>query len=427
MPFRLISLALIASVLGWMPSLKSETPAPRQPGEYEPQSAIWLSAEPDNAEFMHVTARLVKSLQPHVPIKMLLLDDAQVSKARESLKADGVDIDRVTFCKDPGATLFMRDGTVFMVGDNSQLSVLDLKWSMYGLPTWCHKRYSDNPKAEAECLSYLKPGDDGLDDYLSHATNASVVKSPLMLENATFEVNGKGVLLITEALAHDRQPNQTRQEIENELLKVPGIKKVIWLGEGLAEDPLGIATIEGKYVGRGAGGHTDEFVRFVNANTILLAWVDDERAKDHPIDRINHERMKRNFEILSKATDQDGKPFQVIKVPMPSPVEREVTLAPKTDMVSDWNEVFFHPSEGRKAGDKVTVVAAASYLNFIITNDYVLVPSFVEDGTPQAIQDKVRDSMISAFPGRTIEFVNATPFTWNGGGPHCATLNEPRH
>ena len=133
------------------------------------------------------------------------------------------------------------------------------------------------------------------------------------------------------------------------------------------------------------------------------------------------------FEILSKATDQDGKPFQVIKVPMPSPVEREVTLAPKTDMVSDWNEVFFHPSEGRKAGDKVTVVAAASYLNFIITNDYVLVPSFVEDGTPQAIQDKVRDSMISAFPGRTIEFVNATPFTWNGGGPHCATLNEPRH
>ncbi|MCE9594425.1 MAG: agmatine deiminase family protein, partial [Planctomycetes bacterium] len=71
-------------------------------------------------------------------------------------------------------------------------------------------------------------------------------------------------------------------------------------------------------------------------------------------------------------------------------------------------------------------VAAASYLNLLIANDVVLVPSFVEDGTDPALQERVRVQLEGAFPGRAIRFVHASPLNWHGGGPHCATLSEPR-
>jgi agmatine deiminase len=111
---------------------------------------------------------------------------------------------------------------------------------------------------------------------------------------------------------------------------------------------------------------------------------------------------------------------------MPAVVERKVVLAPKADMSATWNEAYFPKSEGRKAGDELIQVASASYLNLVIANDLVLVPSFIEDGTPEALQAQVRGILVGAFPGRTIQFLHATPLSWNGGGPHCATLSEPR-
>ncbi|MCB9896763.1 MAG: agmatine deiminase family protein [Planctomycetes bacterium] len=91
------------------------------------------------------------------------------------------------------------------------------------------------------------------------------------------------------------------------------------------------------------------------------------------------------------------------------------------------DEALFPASEGRRAGDEVIYVASASYLNLVIANDLVLVPSFVEDGTPATVQDEVRRTLEDAFPGRTIRFVHAAAFTWDGGsGPHCATLSQPR-
>ena len=248
----------------------------------------------------------------------------------------------------------------------------------------------------------------------------------LSLENATIEVNGKGVLLISEPLALERNLGRSRDELESALLESPGVSKVIWLGEGLAQDPQGLLKIQGRYVQVGHGGHTDEFVRFADPGTILLAWVDDERVRDHPLNRINRERMQRNYDILAASTDQDGKPFHIIRIPMPTVVERPVVLAPREDETAVWNEANFPAREGRKAGDELIQVAASSYLNLLIANDLVLVPSFTEDGTPAALQERVRRALEGAFPGVPIQFIHATPLNWSGGGPHCATLSVPR-
>jgi len=398
-------------------------PTWRQPGEFEPQSAVWLSAEPEKAVFMRITADLVKALQPHVKVKMLVQTPAEVAAVKGSLSRLGVNTRGIRFYTDKGATLFMRDATVFTAGRHG-LGIIDLKWSLYGLAAWCNAVYSDDPETRKEFLAYLDPNDDGLDAFLARATGAKVVKSPLLLENATFEVNGKGVLLITKSLALSRHPTMSQAQIERKLLQMPGIKKVIWLEQGAAEDPHMMATINGDFVGKGAGGHTDEFVRFADPHTILLAFV-DWASPASPVEQMNKQRMERNYAILSKATDQDGKPFRILKVPTVNPITRPITLAPASDTKSLWNEILFPKKEGRVAGDKLFEVAAASYLNFIIANGVVVVPSFVEDGTPPSTQDRVRKVLAQAFPKRTIKFVHATPFTWSGGGPHCATLNEP--
>ena len=148
---------------------------------------------------------------------------------------------------------------------------------------------------------------DGLERSLARGWNAAVVASSLCLENACIEVNGKGVLLISEPLALERNPGRSRDELERALLDIPGVSKVIWLGDGLAQDPLEMSTIEGRYVGLGAGGHTDEFVRFADPRTMLLAWVEEDRVGEHPLNRIN--RRTNAAELRHpRARDRSGRP-----------------------------------------------------------------------------------------------------------------------
>ncbi len=402
------------------------TAAFRQPAEFEPQEAVWMSPELENTDFMRITADIARALLPHVKVKMLVQDNDALAMTRESLKRSGVPSDAIEFAVDSLATFFIRDGAVYLVNGRGDMAVLDLKWSMYGLPGWCQRLHPGYPDRAAKCASYLNVEQDGLDRWFARASDATVVSSSLFLENAAFEVNGKGVLLISEPLALERNPGRTRDEVEVALLKIPGVRKVIWLAEGVAQDPLEMSTIEGHYVGMGAGGHTDEFVRFSDPSTILLAWVEDDRVTEHALNRINRERMEKNYEILAGSTDQDGKPFRLIKVPMPAVIEKKEILSSKDDETGKWNEGYFPEGEGRKAGDEVVHVAASSYLNLLIANNIVLVPSFVEDGTPVGVQDHVRSILEGAFPGRTVWFIHATPLNWDGGGPHCATLSEPR-
>jgi agmatine deiminase len=357
----------------------------RQPAEFEPQKAVWLSADPDEPEIMRATAEMVHALLPHVAVKLLMRDQGVLAKTTESLQQHGVSPESIECFVDPLATFYLRDGTVYLVNGHGELRVLDFKWSQYGLPGWCRRLYPDDAESAARCAAYVNAEQDGLDGWLALSSNAAVLPSSLFLENAAIEVNGKGVLLISEPLALERNPGLGRDDLESGLLEIPGVSKVIWLADGLAQDPLAMSTITGHYVGLGAGGHTDQFVRFADARTILLAWVEDEQVGAHPVNRINRERMQRNYDVLSGSTDQDGRPFRIIRVPLPAVIERKVVLAPRIDEVNVWNEAYFPASEGRRAGDEVIQVAAASYLNLLIANDLVLVPSYVEDGTAASV------------------------------------------
>ena len=186
-------------------------------------------------------------------------------------------------------------------------------------------------------------------------------------------------------------------------------------------------TITGAHVAWGSGGHTDQFVRFADERTVLLAWPDDADVAAHPVARLTRQAMQRNHAVLAAATDQRGQRLRIVKVPMPRIVQRRVVLDVNADreLSEAWNTDYFAPREGRRHGQPLWQVATASYLNFVVANGVVVLPDYRPHGTSPQQQERVRRVFAGVFPGRRIEFVDAISANWVGGGLHCATLSQP--
>jgi agmatine deiminase len=394
-------------------------------GEFEPTRAIWLGYDHGHSE---LTVSLVKALVAHVDIKLVTIDAATNAQARALLRSRGIRLENIQFFIEPSNLFFMRDLAVFASGANGELSTVNFRWQYYGMAAWCKRRFSSQKEKLINCIGEPSTGHNDYGLALARQAKVPSFESNLVLEGGAIEVNGNGLILANEALVLQRNPGKNRVALEREYAQIPGIRKVIWLPEGLAEDPHLRATIVGNYVGWGTGGHTDEFVRFADAKTVMLAWPSDAQVATHPVARLNRRRMQRCFDVLSRATDTDGRALRVLKVPMPKIIERQVVLSATADRRSskEWNADFFPVAERRREGDRVMQVASASYMNFIIANGVVVVPSYVMHGTARAIEGRVLQLFQEAFPNRQIQFVDAITANWGGGGPHCATLREPR-
>ena len=195
----------------------------------------------------------------------------------------------------------------------------------------------------------------------------------VVLEGGSIDVNGRGTLLTTEeCLLSDvqaRNPGATPGQMEKVFAEYLGIKKVIWLGRGIAGDDT--------------HGHIDDISRFVGPNVVLTAYEPDNSD-------VNHEPLRENFGKLSRSTDQAGRPLRVIKLPLPTPV-------------------FF-------GGQRLP----ASYANFYIANRLVIVPVFND------ANDRVALNIIAdALPGRTVVGIYCGDFVLGLGALHCMTQQQP--
>lgn len=398
--------------------------APRLTADFEPQAAVWLGYDAGHETF---TRDLATALQPHVRLKMLVRGDDDEARARAVLAGGEVDLSQVQFVHDPRALFFVRDAAVFGRDDLGRLAVVDFRWTHYGWRSWCRQRHPQDRAAAADCALRDHDTSDTTDRRLADTLGAAVYRSPLAMEGGGVEVNGQGLLIANRPLWISRNPELSPAQIEAALLRLPGIRKVLWLDAGLAQDPLHRATVTGRHVGWGTGGHTDEFVRFADARTVLLAWPDEAEAAVHPVAQINLRRMRRNLALLQQATDAAGRPLRVLKLPLPRVVQRRVFLSAAADgsLSHEWSADMFPPHEGRRQGDWVWQLAAASSLNFVVANGVVLVPDYRAHGTHGRQHDAMMAVLRQAFAGRELQLVDAIGANWVGGGAHCATLNEP--
>lgn len=403
------------------------------PAEWEPHDAVWLGWEDQSMSYHPVVVNIIKTISPTVEVKIAAYSDSLVQVAKTILAQNNIDTTKIKFYTMPGDRYWIRDhGAAFLINEKGELGVADFAWNGYGYTHWIKEKYDNHPDSVKKYLTKratLLNETGKVDSLMAVVEKARRIQSKVKHEGGAIEVNGKGTLILCEATVFQRNPELTKEEIEAEFKQALGVTHIIWMKQGLADDPLHFfRRITGNYIGGGTGGHTDEFVRFADAHTILLAWVDESEKDSNPIHRMNYERMRENYKILSDAKDQDGKPFNIIKVPLPDPIEQKVVARNIGDdeVTLDVKPNFFKASEAPALGDSLLRVPAASYLNYLVTNGVVVLPSYLSMGSSQAKEDEVKKIFEQYFPSRKIVFIDAMPINWDGGGIHCSTQQQPR-
>ena len=241
----------------------------------------------------------------------------------------------------------------------------------------------------------------------------------MISEGGAWQTNGKGIMLLVESVELDRNKSMTKQQIENEYKRVLGVKKIIWLKNGLKEEEWG--KLDNGLFGIGTGGHVDEFCRFVDESTLLLTEVSEGARNRSEIERESYERMEANFEILKNSTDQDGRPFNIIRIPTAELMTKQIVYSSLSDTEKYWFE--------NATKDTVEFYLASSYTNFVIANGVVVTAKYWTEGLSDeiAIKDAEAKRILEmAFPGRKIIQIDCMPLNHDGGGLHCHSRSEPK-
>ena len=404
------------------------------PAEWEPHDAVWLGWEKDTTfGYYPVVADIIKSITPHVTVKLAFESDSLLQTAKARLLQYGIDSTMYKTYIMPGERYWIRDhGAAFLVNAKGELGVADFSWNVYGYPGFLKEKYAGNMDSvnfyyEKRKERIMKTG--SVDSLMAVAEGAVRLTTNVKHEGGAIEVNGAGTLILCEATVFQRNPDLSREYIETEFKRVLGVNNIIWMKKGLADDPQNFyRRITGNYVGGGTGGHTDEFVRFANKTTVMLAWVDEKEKDLSPINQMNYERMNENYKILKNAKDQNGNPFTIIKVTLPDFITKKILVrkVDSTETTLDVEVNDFIPSEQPKMGDTLLRVPAASYMNYLVTNNVVLLASYTAMGSSREKEATVKAIFEKAFPKRKIIFINAMPLNWSGGGIHCSTQQQPK-
>lgn len=350
-----------------LPVPPAETPAAlgyRMPAEWAPHQATWLSwphnteTWPDELDRVETTmCRCVAALAPHETVHINVRDEAHERHVRELLNEAGV-TGNVRLHHIPTNDAWIRDhGAIFVVRDDEHgrsLAATDWGFNSWGgkYPPW-----DDDNRVPAQMANLL---------------HVPRFESDIILEGGSIDVNGAGVLLTTEQclLNPNRNPHLTREDIEARLRAYLGVEKVLWLGEGI--------------VGDDTDGHVDDITRFVSEDTILTVVEEDMTDENGPI-------LQENLRMLRSMTNVDGKPFNIVTLPMPAPVVIKGERMP------------------------------ASYANFYIANGIVILPTYRD-----AVNDaKAQDVLQRLFPERRVVPIDFTDVIWGLGAIHCLTQQVP--
>jgi len=426
---KIIYFSLVVAILLFSCNKKKDPNAFYMPAEFEEQEAVWFGWETD-AKYYPVVANIISGLMPTVQIKIAAESDSLLSVSKKALARLSIDTTKVQFYSMKGERYWIRDhGAAFLVNEKGELGVADFDWSLYGMEGWYEQKYDNNTDSIKKYMTkYFNRNTGKVDSLMAVAEKATIIKSNIVIEGGAIEVNGKGTLILCEAVALQRNPGKAKPELEHGFKKALGVTNIIWMKKGLIDDAHIQQIHFKKYVTMGTGGHTDEFVRFADANTILLAWVEESEINDHPFNKINFERMSENLRILEQASDQDGKPFKVIKVPLPDLIERKIVVRAKLDSTDSINVTpqYFIQRDAPLVGDTLINVSASSYMNYLVSNGVVILPTYAKQGSSTAKEKRVSDIIQSVFPNRKLVWVECMPQNWNGGGIHCSTQQQPK-
>lgn len=194
-----------------------------------------------------------------------------------------------------------------------------------------------------------------------------------VLEGGSIESDGRGTVLTTSVclMAPHRNQPMTQPEVETVLKERLCARKIVWLDYG-------------QLIGDDTDGHIDTIVRVCPDNTLLYVGCDDENDPQYA-------DLKALENQLQQATDADGRPYRLLKLPMPDALYDD--------------------------GDRLP----ATYANFLIINGAVIVPTYNQEENDARALELVAE----AFPGYDIIGIDSQTIVRQHGSIHCLTMQYP--
>jgi agmatine deiminase len=324
------------------------------PAEWSPHKVMWLGfpshaelwkedLEPAQAE----VAALARALAgPGGETVRLLTGSPEGEAAARAILGDEANIEIV-----PGAfgDIWLRDtGPIFTSNGQAQA---------FRFNGWGGK--------------YEMEHDDTVAGQIATASGAALTQHDFILEGGAVDHDGEGTVLTTGQclLNPNRNPGWTEAVAETALSRALGAKKLLWLGEGLANDHT--------------DGHVDNLARFVAPGVVVcpVAW-----GRGDPNAQAYDDAARR----LAGFTDAAGRKLKVIRIPSPGWVQGEDGPVP------------------------------ASHMNFLIANKAVIVPIYEERPGEFAVE-----ALKTVFPDRQVIGLPSTAILTGGGSFHCISQQEP--
>lgn len=330
----------------------------RVPAEWAPQEAIWTAWPADAGEWNDDlasprgdVAALVQTLGEHGRVRVLVNGAEAETSARAALGAS-VEIIPARY-----GDIWLRDtGPIFAATHKGPVAL------RFATNSWGGK--------------YDLPDDATIGDDIANIAGKPIKRFGFVLEGGAIDQDGEGTILTTrQTLLNPNRNGWTKEQAETALREAFGMRKVIWIDEGLANDHT--------------DGHIDNIARFVGPGRVVCqapAGVDDPNA----------ETLNAIARTLEAATDADGRNLDVIRIP---------------------GVGLYHNTLGE--------VSPASHMNFIIGNGVVVVPVYgttTQDAALGALADVFSDRRVVGVASRGLIGCGLA----GGGSFHCITQQEPR-
>lgn len=331
------------------------------PAEWHPQSAIqltWPHKDTDWASMLdEVVPCFVNIAKEVTKREKLLIVCPDKEEVLSQLK--DVDTSQIIFREMPTNDTWARDHGGITVFDNQQPVIYDFVFNGWGM-----KFAANHDNLITRRLSASE----------TFAPDIEVLNmQPFVLEGGSIESDGEGTLLTTvECLSSvNRNEYLNQQQLEYHLKELFGAEQILWIENGYL-------------AGDDTDSHIDTLARFCDANTIAYVQCSDEDDEHYSELQAMEEELKA-FKTLA------GNPYRLIPLPMA-------------------DKVIFNEER-----------LPATYANFLIINDAVLLPFY------QSEKDEIaKEALKKAFPEREIVGIDCLPLIKQHGSLHCVTIQYPQ-
>jgi agmatine deiminase len=347
-------------------------PTPRElgffmPPEWAEHDAVWTAWPDDDEEWLgHLEAvreefaHFLKTLSSFERVELVVRSEQTELDARRRLEGCG----NLRFHRVAHNDVWFRDCAPIFVARGDELAATDWVFNGWG------------GKFDAAL-------DDQIPAFVARVLGVKRFEPGVVMEGGALEVNGAGVLLTTKQclLEKHRNPGMSMNDLERVLADYLGVRKVLWLEDGLENDHT--------------DGHVDTITRFASERVIVTCVCEDETDANHAV-------LERNLQLLRGFTDLNGQPFQIVTLPLPRRrLEHTGEIAARAGML----------------GERLP----PTYANFYIGNGCVIVPVYGDDNDERALE-----ILRPLFPGREVIGCSSRALINGGGSFHCVTQQQPK-